>query len=196
MHGLIQVTVVDRESVRVARVDARPEREDQRVIFDCPVGLGMDRARRRVDPAELSRQQARPGVVDDRRERIAAGRGVGERLAHDHRPIDELGIGGDHGHVGPLGCEIAEGERGLQGGDAATDDDHTELVRTRAELVRTRAELVRTRGAWHVDAGVARHDCDRPCRSWWVQPCRSLWSAGPACQAAPRSCRSESSAGR
>jgi hypothetical protein len=55
------------------------------------------------------------------------GRPIGERLANRHRSVDELCIGGDHGHIGVIGGEIGQGQRSLKGGDSSAGEDHTEL---------------------------------------------------------------------
>ena len=69
-------------------------------------------------------EQRRAGVVDDRRERIAVRGAVGERLADDHRAVDELAVGSDDGHLGAVGREIGQGERRLEGGYSPAGDDH------------------------------------------------------------------------
>ncbi len=63
---------------------------------------------------------------------IAVCGAVGERLADDHRPVDELGVGRDDGHIGVVARKIGQGQRRLQGGYPSADDDHAKLVWMRA----------------------------------------------------------------
>ena len=80
-----------------------------------------------LDPLERVGQQLGAGVVHDRRERIALGGWVGERLAHRHRPVYELGGGRDHSCGDTIARELVQCQRRLQRRHAAADDHHAKL---------------------------------------------------------------------
>ena len=102
VHRLVEIAVVDRQGVLVALADVRAKREEERVVLDRLVGLRVDRLPDRIDPAKFAVQQRCAGIAHDRGEWIAAGRTLGERLADDHRPVHELGVGSYHRHIGPV----------------------------------------------------------------------------------------------
>ena len=56
------------------------------------------------------------------------GGAVGKWLAHSQRAVGKLGVGRDERHVGSTGRELRERQPGLQGGNAAADDDHAQTI--------------------------------------------------------------------
>lgn len=59
---------------------------------------------------------------------MPACRPAGERLAYGHRAVDELRLRRDERHGDTVAGEVAQGERGLQPGDATADDQHAERI--------------------------------------------------------------------
>ena len=106
VHRLIQAAVIDRQRVLVAGSGLRAERQHQRVVLDRRAGGGVQQLLGGLDPFQRVGQQLGAGVVHDRRERVAVGGRIGERLAHRQRPVDELGGRRDHGGGEALGCEL------------------------------------------------------------------------------------------
>ena len=126
-HRLVHAAVVDRQRVLVARSRLRAEPQHKGVVFDPRAGGGVERLLGGIDPLERVGEQLGAGVAHDRGERVAAGGGVGERLHHRHRPVDELRPRRDHRHGGEVGRELVQRQRRLQGGHAAADDHHAKL---------------------------------------------------------------------
>ena len=60
--------------------------------------------------------------------RIVAGAGVGERLAHPHRPVDEFGLWAQHRDVDSIARQLAQTQRRLQRRDPAAGDQHSKVM--------------------------------------------------------------------
>jgi hypothetical protein len=114
--------------VLVARRDARAEREHERVVFVLLPVLGVGHAQLVVDPPELVAHELGADVLENRLERVVAGAEEGEGLAHGHRAVDEVLVGGDHGHLHAVVRELLQRERRLERRDAAARDQHPELL--------------------------------------------------------------------
>ena len=123
MQRLVHVPVVDRHAMCVARGDPCAQGQHERVVGELAAVRRMDHLGVPVDPAELALDQLGAGVTNDRRQLVAAGPGVGERLTHGHRPVDELAIRGQDADGDALARQLAQREDGLDRGDAAASDE-------------------------------------------------------------------------
>ena len=127
LEGLVEVAVVDRDRVLVARDDASAEGEQQDVVGQLPAALGVRRAGLAIDPRQLVGDQLGAGAGDDRRQLVALRLRQGERLAHRHRPVHQLRVRSQHRPLRPVVRELRERQRGLQGRHSAANDQDLQL---------------------------------------------------------------------
>ncbi len=126
VQDVVELAVVDRVGVLVAAVDACAQREQQRVVWQLLAVVGVGDARAGIDPREAVLQQLHADLRGQLAQRVAPRAAVGERFAHGHRAVHELGVGRQHRERCVLAGEIAQRERALQSAHAATGDQHFE----------------------------------------------------------------------
>ncbi len=119
---LIQLAVVDRERVAEPRAQPRPERQQQDVIAELLVALGVNDALSRVEPLEPVTLELHGDVTGDLIERVVPGCGSGERFAHPQRPVNEFCLGRRSVVVYTVAGELTQCERCLESCDTAARD--------------------------------------------------------------------------
>ena len=73
----------------------RTDGDEERVVLDAPSLFGVNDVRVGVDPRQRILGPLRVAITCDAAQRIALRRSEGERLAHRHRAVHELLVGGD-----------------------------------------------------------------------------------------------------
>ena len=119
---LVEPRVVDRLGVAQGGALGGAHREQQRVVLERFSAGGVHRSFGRVEPLEGVLLVLEADLASDVRQRILLRPAVGERLAHPHGPVDEVGLGGQDGGRDPVSGQVLQGECRLERRDATAGD--------------------------------------------------------------------------
>ena len=110
------------------RLGPRPTGHEERVVRELRT-FGCDHpALLRVDGDCLPQSEQGVGSGEQRTEVVAPQLPRGERCGDGERPVEELRLGRQDLDADALAREGVERERGLEGGNAAADDYHPQLL--------------------------------------------------------------------
>jgi hypothetical protein len=84
---IVEMTVIDRQRMVKRRAKARSEREEERVVLDLCLLLGVDDAARRVEPFEAVFDEVCIDVTGDLLQRVSLGTPARKWLEDAHRPV-------------------------------------------------------------------------------------------------------------
>lgn len=97
--------------------------QDEGVVAERVAARADDAVLVGIDGLDGGLRQLRVEIACHVTQRPAPRRAAAERLGHQHRPDDEVGVGRNEGDAHPLAGERAERDHRFQGGHASSDDE-------------------------------------------------------------------------
>jgi hypothetical protein len=94
MQLLVDLPIINGHAVAERGAEAGPQGEQQRVVLQRRTLLGVDRLGLAVEPLERVLDQVNAEVSGDLRDLVGLRHAVAERLAHPHRTVREVRLGG------------------------------------------------------------------------------------------------------
>jgi hypothetical protein len=125
-EGLVEMAVVDRGRVRVPVAGPGAQRQQQGLVAERAARGRVHGPGGGVDPGERVRDELGARVGGDPFDGIAPRGGVGEGLAHAHRPVGERELTREQGDVDRVAGQVVQRQGGLEAGDARSRDEHAE----------------------------------------------------------------------